>query len=61
MAAVTLEPRSLMAWVDAADGRLLLRMSTQMPSGVRKLVCDCLGLPNQQVRVLVGDVGGGFA
>lgn len=60
VAAVTLEPRSLLAWVDAADGRLLLRMSTQMPSGVRKLVCDCLGLPSQQVRVLVGDVGGGF-
>ncbi|MBS0390825.1 MAG: xanthine dehydrogenase family protein molybdopterin-binding subunit [Proteobacteria bacterium] len=60
VAAVTLEPRSLLAWVAPDDGRLTLRMSTQMPSGVKKLVCTCLGLDNSQVRVVVGDVGGGF-
>ncbi|MBS0509363.1 MAG: xanthine dehydrogenase family protein molybdopterin-binding subunit, partial [Proteobacteria bacterium] len=60
VAAVTLEPRALLAWVAPADGRLTLRMRTQMPRGVRKLVCDCLGLESAQVRVLVGDVGGGF-
>ena len=60
VAAVTLEPRTLLAWVAPEDGRLTLRMSTQMPSGVKKLVCACLGLEGEQVRVVVGDVGGGF-
>ncbi len=31
-----------------------------MPSGVRTSVCDALGLNPDDVRVLVGDVGGGF-
>lgn len=59
VAALTIEPRSVLAWID--DGRLTLRMSTQMPSGVRNsLANDLLGLPREQVRVTVGDVGGGF-
>jgi carbon-monoxide dehydrogenase large subunit len=60
VAALTIEPRSVVADFDAASGRITLRMATQMPSGVRDSVCDALGLPNKQVRVLVGDVGGGF-
>jgi carbon-monoxide dehydrogenase large subunit len=60
VAALTIEPRSVLAWV-ADDGRLTLRMSSQMPSGVRNSLCnDILGLPRDQVRVTVGDVGGGF-
>jgi carbon-monoxide dehydrogenase large subunit len=56
----TLEPRSVLAWI-AEDGRLTLRMSSQMPSGVRSALCnDILGLPLDKVRVTVGDVGGGF-
>jgi len=31
-----------------------------MPSGRRTSVCDVLGLPREAVRVLIGDVGGGF-
>jgi carbon-monoxide dehydrogenase large subunit len=31
-----------------------------MPSGVRNSVCDALGLERSDVRVVVGDVGGGF-
>ena len=58
--ALTVEPRSVLAWV-AQDGRLTLRMSSQMPSGVRDALCnDILGIPKEQVRVTVGDVGGGF-
>jgi carbon-monoxide dehydrogenase large subunit len=60
VAALTLEPRSVLAYIDTADGRLNIRMSTQMPSGVRNSVCDALGLPREKVRVTVGDVGGGF-
>src|SRR6478609_1817339 len=60
VAAVSIEPRSVLAWT-ADDGRLTLRMSSQMPSGVRNsLANDILGLPTAQVRVTVGDVGGGF-
>ncbi len=60
VAALTIEPRSVLAWV-AEDGRLTLRMSTQMPSGVKNTLCnDVLGLPADKVRVTVGDVGGGF-
>ncbi|MGE4240123.1 xanthine dehydrogenase family protein molybdopterin-binding subunit [Ramlibacter sp.] len=58
--ALALEPRAVLAWV-AQDGRLTIRMSTQMPSGVRNSLCnDVLGLPRDQVRVIVADVGGGF-
>jgi len=58
--ALSIEPRSVLAWV-ADDGRLTLRMSSQMPSGVKNSLCnDILGLPPEQVRVTVGDVGGGF-
>lgn len=58
--ALAVEPRSVLAWV-ADDGRLTLQMSTQMPSGIRNsLTKDILGLQPEQVRVTVGDVGGGF-
>ncbi len=60
LAALSLEPRSVLAAFDTASQRLTLRMSTQMPSGVRDSVCDALGLAQAQVRVVVGDVGGGF-
>jgi carbon-monoxide dehydrogenase large subunit len=60
VAALTIEPRSVLAWI-AEDGRLTLRMSSQMPSGVKNALCnDILGLPRDKVRVTVGDVGGGF-
>jgi carbon-monoxide dehydrogenase large subunit len=59
VAAVSIEPRSVLAWI-AEDGRLTLRMSTQMPSGVRNSLQDVLGLKREQLRVTVGDVGGGF-
>ena len=58
--AFTIEPRSVLADFDTASERITLRMSTQMPSGVRNSVCDAIGLPKEQVRVVVGDVGGGF-
>jgi aerobic carbon-monoxide dehydrogenase large subunit len=43
------------------DGRLTLRMSSQMPTGVRTGLVDCLpGRTADNTRVVVGDVGGGF-
>ena len=58
--ALSLEPRTVLAAFDNATQRLTLRMSTQMPTGVRNSVCDALGMAPEQVRVVVGDVGGGF-
>lgn len=60
LAALSLEPRSVLAGFDTASQRLTIRMSTQMPSGVRNSVCDALDIPKEAVRVIVGDVGGGF-
>jgi carbon-monoxide dehydrogenase large subunit len=60
VSALSLEPRTLLAMPDAGSGRLTIRMSTQMPSGVRNSVCDALGIAKADVRVIVGDVGGGF-
>ncbi|MBL8386547.1 MAG: xanthine dehydrogenase family protein [Burkholderiales bacterium] len=61
LAAVTMEPRSVLCNYDAGADRLTIRMSTQMPSGMRDTLCDAvLGIPKEKVRVIVGDVGGGF-
>ena len=56
----SMEPRGSLASPDPGTGRLTMRVSSQMPSGARDALCDALGLPAEQVRVLVGDVGGGF-
>ena len=59
LAPATLEPRSGLAWLDG--GRLTLRLSTQMPTGVRATLAACLpGRTEANTRVVVGDVGGGF-
>ena len=60
LSALALEPRSVLAYVDTTSNRLTVRMSTQMPSGLRDTVSDMLGIPKDQMRVVVGDVGGGF-
>src|SRR3954468_22367636 len=56
----SMEPRAVLASIEAATGRLTLRLSSQMPSGARDTLCAVLGLPTEQIRVIVGDVGGGF-
>ena len=60
VSAFSLEPRSVLHTFDAPSGRLTIRMSSQMPSGLRDTVCGALNLPKENVRVVVGDVGGGF-
>ncbi|MGD9941980.1 MAG: xanthine dehydrogenase family protein molybdopterin-binding subunit [Burkholderiaceae bacterium] len=56
-----LEPRSVLASWDSAAGRLTVRMSNQMPTGILNSLCDLIpGLTKEMVRVVVGDVGGGF-
>ena len=56
-----IEPRAVLATYDAATDRLALTVSCQTPTGLRDELCEAvLGLPKDKVRVLVGDVGGGF-
>jgi carbon-monoxide dehydrogenase large subunit len=58
VAALSIEPRSVLAYPE--QGRLHIRMSSQMPTGVRGTVADLLGIDKEKIRVIVGDVGGGF-
>lgn len=60
LAPTAIEPRTVLAY-NAEDGRLTVRMSTQMPTGVRGSLADfTFGIDAADIRVLVGDVGGGF-
>jgi aerobic carbon-monoxide dehydrogenase large subunit len=61
LAPCPIEPRALLASYDAASGRITIRASSQTPTGLRDTLCDeVLGIAHDKVRVLVGDVGGGF-
>jgi len=56
-----IEPRAILASYDKTTGRITLRVSCQTPTGLRDALCaEVLGIANDKVRVLVGDVGGGF-
>jgi carbon-monoxide dehydrogenase large subunit len=56
-----MEPRSIVAAFDTGSGRLTVRISSQMPTGVRTSLCEAIpGLTPENLRVVVGDVGGGF-
>src|SRR5579859_6832226 len=58
---VSMEPRGSIAEFDAGSGRVTLRTSCQNPAGLQKTLAEsCLKVPMQSVRVIVGDVGGGF-
>jgi aerobic carbon-monoxide dehydrogenase large subunit len=59
LAPVTMEPRAVLAWMDGE--RLTLQLSSQMPTAVRGgLAATLPGRTVDNVRVTVGDVGGGF-
>lgn len=43
------------------DGRMILHATTQMPHRLKEQLADkVFGVPRESVRVMVGDVGGGF-
>lgn len=61
LAPASIEPRVVMAEPEAGTGRLLVTLSSQMPTAVRDGIANLLpGLTKEEVRVQVGDVGGGF-
>ncbi|MGH6959616.1 MAG: xanthine dehydrogenase family protein molybdopterin-binding subunit, partial [Dongiaceae bacterium] len=58
---VSMEPRGSIGEYDAKSGRVTLRTSCQNPSGLQGTLADSvLKMPKEKVRVVVGDVGGGF-
>ena len=59
LAAVPIEANAVVAEPDG-EGGIRMWTSTQVPFGVRGAVADSLGLPEESVRVIAGDVGGAF-
>ena len=59
-AGLPLEPRGCLAEWDAGAETLTVRSATQIPHLLRSTLAELLGLAEWQVRVLTGDVGGGF-
>ena len=55
-----MEGRGVVAAWDRRQEMLVLHTSTQMPHIVRSGLSECLGLPEERVRVIAPDVGGGF-
>jgi len=60
VAPLPMEPRGVAASYDIGNNALTVWLSTQDPHGVRSLIADILGLPENKVRVIAPDVGGGF-
>lgn len=58
--AAPMEMRASLAEWDAREESLILHTSTQVPYVVRTAISDVLGIPQQRVRVVAPDVGGGF-
>src|SRR5918993_5465696 len=60
LAAVPMEGRACLAEWDGRGDKLVLYTSTQVPHIVRTALADVLDLPQQRIRVVAPDVGGGF-
>ena len=55
-----LEPRAVVASYERGTGNMTLWLSTQAPHLERSSVVDVLGFPENKLRVIAVDVGGGF-
>ena len=55
-----MEPRAVVADPTPATGEFTLWTSTQVPHFVRLLMSSVCGIPEQKLRVVAPDVGGGF-
>jgi aerobic carbon-monoxide dehydrogenase large subunit len=58
--AAPLECRGVVAWVEPKTNILTVWSSTQMPHLVRRQIAAQLDLPEERVRVIAPDIGGGF-
>ncbi|QUS41044.1 xanthine dehydrogenase family protein molybdopterin-binding subunit [Tardiphaga alba] len=56
-----MEPRSTIAEVDKKTGRLTVHVQSQTPMATRDIIADAiLKRPKDSIRLVVGDIGGGF-
>jgi carbon-monoxide dehydrogenase large subunit len=58
--ATPMEARAGHAAYEASSGRVTLTCTTQMPHLTRTAIADILAMPEQDLRVIAPDVGGGF-
>ncbi|AXS41764.1 xanthine dehydrogenase family protein molybdopterin-binding subunit [Breoghania sp. L-A4] len=57
---VTLEPRAALIDFDPSEQRLTFRYSGQAPHMMQAVLAKHLDLPEENVRIIAGDVGGSF-
>jgi len=57
---VPIETRGVVAQLEPISGELVIWVSGQWPHTTRTLAAQLLGLPEDAIRVVVPDVGGGF-
>jgi aerobic carbon-monoxide dehydrogenase large subunit len=55
-----LEPRSVLADYDDRTGTVTVHDSTQSPHIVKRMLAEVLSFPEERLRVVAPDVGGGF-
>jgi carbon-monoxide dehydrogenase large subunit len=55
-----IEPRGMVAQYNPGSGDLTLWTATQIPHLVRLLLSMVMGLPEQKIRVIAPEIGGGF-
>ena len=60
VSAVPIETRSILASYDRGSGFLTAWVTTQLPHRERSRIARTLGIPENMVRVIAPDVGGGF-
>ena len=55
-----LEPRSVLAEFDDGAGTVTVHSSTQSPHIIKRMLAEVLSFPEERLRVVAPDVGGGF-
>jgi len=60
LAAVPMEGRGCLAEWDGREDKLVLHTSTQVPHIVRTALAEVMEIPQQRIRIIAPDVGGGF-
>jgi carbon-monoxide dehydrogenase large subunit len=60
VAGAPLEPRGLVVMPEGPDGRFTIWIPSQSPYGLRGAIAAALDLPEERVRIICTDSGGGF-
>jgi carbon-monoxide dehydrogenase large subunit len=60
VAGAPIEPRGILVLPEGPDGRFTVWIPTQSPYSIRGVLAAALGLPEEGVRVICTDSGGGF-